>query len=164
MGLINSDSDTNVCAPLCSTTTRPSSRMTSATRLVLVCYVSSSARLPAHVLNPLRPCLLGDSKVNCGGEGLMQTFYKPTVKAKAPSATDKSYVGCHVDGTVQGTRNPDWTDVDGCRTYCGDNKKKYFGVSNSRYCFCSNELKQDSWESRVPEMECKRCHTPNDAL
>ncbi|KAG7529582.1 hypothetical protein FFLO_05554 [Filobasidium floriforme] len=105
----------------------------------------------------------GDSKVNCGGEGLMQTFYKPTVKAKAPSATDKSYVGCHVDGTVQGTRNPDWTDVDGCRTYCGNNKKKYFGVSNSRYCFCSNELKQDSWESRVPELECNAKCQLNEA-
>ena len=98
----------------------------------------------------------GDSKVDCGGEGLLQAFYKPTVKAQAPSSTDKSYVGCHVDGTVTGTRNPDWTDIDGCRTYCGDNKKKYFGVSNSRYCFCSDELKQESWESRVPEAECKR--------
>ena len=97
----------------------------------------------------------GDSATTCGGEGLLQAFYKPIVKAQAASATDKSYVGCHVDGTVTGTRNPDWTDADGCRTYCGDQKKKYFGVGNSRYCFCSNELKQDTWESRVPDAECE---------
>jgi hypothetical protein len=117
-------------------------------RLIESQMESVTYRYPLHIS--------GDKSKTCGGEGLLQTYYKPTVKVEAPSKTDKSYAGCYVDGSITAIRNPDWSDVDGCRTYCKDKKTKYFGVQRGRYCYCDNEITTpQGWQSRVPESECE---------
>lgn len=121
------------------------------------CYCSASLDLAgtAYSADKCNTKCSGDNSQTCGADGIMQTWYKPTVKAQQPSASDKSYMGCFVDRTISGVRNPDYADVDGCRAYCGDQSKKYFALSNSRYCHCSDEVaKPQGWESRVPEAEC----------
>jgi hypothetical protein len=74
---------------------------------------------------------------------------------KQPSATDKSYLGCYNSGSIKGvTGTSNKVDVDTCRTFCKG--KKYFSLSNSRYCNCGDVFSNPTaLESRVAEFKCE---------
>lgn len=119
------------------------------------CFCSKQLNLSAAKVDPARCDIAcsGDSSTTCGYDGLMHTYYKPTVAAVRPSTTDLSYAGCYQDVTISDMKDPDITDLTGCKEYCSSKGTKYFGVSNAQYCVCG-DMPADGAGRRVPEFEC----------
>ena len=105
----------------------------------------------------LTRCPVGIDSTNCGADGAYNTYYNSAVALagpKQPSDSDKSYLGCHVSGTIKGHLSSKPEDVDTCRTFCKG--YKYFGLTNAKYCNCANEFSYpESLESRVADFSCE---------